>query len=62
MAPTAAEIAEAIERLGITREEFAPRINTPLRTLNGWLYEGKRAPGCLRIAIAHTEEHIGDLP
>lgn len=60
--PTPQELRAVRVRLGISRAEFAARLNTSLRTLDGWEIQGRRPPGCLRLALRYLEDHIGELP
>jgi DNA-binding transcriptional regulator YiaG len=54
--PTPHELQAARNRLGLTRLEFATRLNVYVRTLDGWEYHGVRPPSCLAIALKHILE------
>lgn len=61
-APTPAELRAARKALRMTRTEFAARLNTPLRTLDGWESENREPPPCLAVALKYVVEHAGELP
>ena len=61
-APTPGELYAARTKLGMSRAEFADRLNVPLRTLTGWEYEGREAPSCLAVALKYVIEHGSELP
>jgi DNA-binding transcriptional regulator YiaG len=60
--PTPADLRAARRHLRMNRTEFAARLNTPLRTLNGWENEGREPPPCLAVALKYVVEHGEELP